>query len=226
MGSSRICVVLLLLALGWAGGCGAWHATAPPAGPAGSEGGIETPIQNPLLAPVADREFLWNQLVETVDGYFQIEREDRVKLVGEVLTEGQIDTYPAIASTLLEPWAPDSTPGYERLHATVQSIRRRASVRVVPTQGGYLIHLAVYKEKEELAQPEHATVGSAVRRYDESRQSPNGPLSTRAGRSPPSSDPMHTPATLGWIRLGRDISLEQRMLGELRARLFNPPGRG
>src|SRR4051794_13544809 len=49
------------------------------------------PVQNPLFIPAVDREFLWNQTVDAVDDYFRIEREDRVRLIGGVLTEGWID---------------------------------------------------------------------------------------------------------------------------------------
>ena len=34
-------------------------------------------IQNPLFLPPVDREFLWNQTVDSVDDYFRIEREER-----------------------------------------------------------------------------------------------------------------------------------------------------
>ena len=67
-----------------------------------------------------------SQAVDAVDDYFRIEREERVRLIGGVLTEGRIDTFPIIGSTIFEPWRKDSTPGYEKVHATLQSIRRRA----------------------------------------------------------------------------------------------------
>ena len=37
--------------------------------------------QNPMYVPLSDREFLWNQLVDTIDNYFRIQREERVRLV-------------------------------------------------------------------------------------------------------------------------------------------------
>ena len=58
--------------------------------------------QNPLYVPSSDREFLWNQFVDTIDDYFDIEREERVRLVGGVLTEGQIDTLPQPGATVLD----------------------------------------------------------------------------------------------------------------------------
>jgi hypothetical protein len=163
--------------------------------------------QNPMYVPLSDREFLWNQLVDTMDNYFRIEREERVRLVGGVLTEGQIETFPLPGATIFEPWRRDSSPGFERSYATLQSIRRRAIVHVRPqTDGGYLIDVAVYKELEDLSQPEHSIVS-----IDE--------LRTDGTLVRPDTKPQLGSATLGWIPVGRDMTLEQRILTELRGRL-------
>jgi hypothetical protein len=166
-------------------------------------------LQNPLFVQTADHELLWNQVVDTVDNYFKIQKEERVRLVGDVVLEGRIDTFPADGSTLLEPWRDDSTPGFEKLHATLQSVRRQANVRVIPAQGGYLIDVAVYKEVEDLEQPQHAAVGRARVRHGDSL----------APSQPDALDEL----TLGWIRLGRDVSLEQQILTEIRQRLAEVP---
>src|SRR5262245_29533494 len=163
-------------------------------------------IENPLFIPPVDRELLWNQTVDSVDDYFRIEREDRVRSIGGVLTEGRIDTFPTIGSTMLEPWRRDSTPGYEKFHATLQSIRRRATVRVIPVEGGYLLDVVVQKELEDLDKPEHATAGGATLRHD-------GTLVRQEGA------PGRYSVTLGWIPIGRDITLEQRILADVSARL-------
>jgi hypothetical protein len=163
-------------------------------------------IENPLFIAVADREFLWNQTVDAVDDYFRIEREDRVRLIGGVLTEGRIDTFPTIGSTLIEPWRVDSTPGYEKLHATLQSIRRRGTIRVIPAEGGYLLDVVVQKELEDLDKPESATAGGATLRHD-------GTLVRQQGA------PGRPSVTLGWIPIGRDMTLEQRILADISARL-------
>ena len=168
-------------------------------------GGVQM-AENPLFVPAMDREFLWNQTVDAVDDYFRIEREERVRLIAGVLTEGRIDTFPLSGSTILEPWRKDSTPGYEKIHATLQSIRRRATVRVIPTEGGYLLDVAVQKELEDLDKPEHATAGGATLRYDGSLVRQEG----AAGRFSVSQ---------GWIPIGRDASLEQRMLADISERL-------
>ncbi|HUE72215.1 MAG TPA: hypothetical protein VMP01_15130, partial [Pirellulaceae bacterium] len=74
-GSRALVVVVLTLA----SGCHIFSGGGPPA-----------PLENPFFVPAMDREFLWNQTVDAVDDYFRIEREDRVRLIGGVLTEGRI----------------------------------------------------------------------------------------------------------------------------------------
>ena len=159
-----------------------------------------------MFVPIADRELLWNQLVDELDDYFRIAREQRVQETGGVLTEGRIDTHPAIGATLLEPWRRDSTPGFERLEATLQSIRRRATARVIPREGGYFVEIQVLKELEDVSQPERSTAASPTQRYDGSLVRGETPIQTG-------------PQTLGWICIGRDASLEQQILAELAARL-------
>jgi hypothetical protein len=78
-----------------------------------------------------------------------------------------------------------------------------------------LIHVAVHKEKEELAQSEHALVGRAVRPHDGLAQLPDTEPGLGRGQA------MGNAATSGWVPLGRDYSLEQRILRQLRGRLFH-----
>ncbi len=184
-------------------GCG-WHAPMAFDGTAGAA--LGSMIENPIAVPVTDPEFVWNQIVDEIDNYFKIEREDRVRMVGNVLTEGRIDTFPVIGSTYLEPWRRDSTVGFEKLQSTLQTIRRRAQVRVIPTVGGYEIEVAVFKELEDLERPEQSTVGGSIGRHDTSLDRNLDRLTS--GRN-----------TLGWIPLCRDIALEQRILANLRGRL-------
>ena len=187
------------LAVAILGGCQTWQAT--PGLP-----GAPPPLQNPLLVPAVDREFLWSQLVDTVDDYFKIQREERVRQVGEVVLEGRIDTLPQDGATLLEPWRKDSTPGFEKLHSTLQTVRRRATVRVTPAENGYLVEVAVIKEQEDLLGSPPASAGQAAMRND-------GSVDHGAEQGGPGR-----PAAI-WIPLGRDVSLEQQMLAEIRARL-------
>jgi len=82
-------------------------------------------------------------------------------------------------------------------------------VRVTPTSGGYLIDVAVYKELEDLSGPQHATVGRARVRHE---------TTLERNQKEPGSDTY----TLGWIPLGRDVSLEQLILQEIRERTTGP----
>ena len=165
-------------------------------------------MPNPLTVPVSDLEFAWNQIVDMVDDYFEIASEQPVRKIGDILMEGRITSKPRSGATCTEFLMRDSTPGYERWHSTLQSIRRTAEVRVIPDSNGFRVYVEVYKELEDVSQPEYSTVTAATRRHD-------GSLVTdqRLGNQFGS-------VTLGWIPLGRDQSLEQEMLRNLHARTF------
>lgn len=189
----------LLLALAATGGC----AFGP---------GPGTVMQNPNYVAIPDGSYVYSQVVNVVDDYFTIEREEPVRQEGQVLTEGRIETVPETGSTLFEPWRGDSANSYERLESTLQSIQRRASVRVIPSSAGYLVDLAVYKELEDVQRPEHATSGAATLRNDSSLQRYTEPVGGQTLRR-------------GWIPMGRDSALEQRMLWQLQERIAHDQGR-
>jgi len=187
---------LILLA-----GCAGWHDHLAFFGD-----GPVAPVENPLFVPVADCQFVSSQVVDTLDNYFKTSLVDPVRIVDGALTEGRIETYPVTGATYLEPWRQDSSPGYERLHATLQTIRRKAIVQIIPSQGGVSLQVQVLKELEDVDRPDHATAGQNTQRTD--------------GNTPRLNPKDATgPVTLGWIPLGRDIALEQRILHELRGRL-------
>lgn len=163
-------------------------------------------LENPMWVPATDVDLVWDQVVDAIDDYFKIEREERLRLVGNVLTEGRLETFPLPGATFFEPWRRDSTPGFERWQSTLQSIRRRATARATPSRGGFEIEVIVSKELEDLFQPEQSTVGGATLRHDGSVV--RTPTNPRTGQ-----------VSLGWIPLGRDVALEQRILADLQARL-------
>lgn len=160
---------------------------------------------NPLPIPLEDREWIMDEISDELDNYFRIAREQRIRLVDSILTEGSIETHPRMGSTLLEPWHRDSQPGFEKLHATLQTVRRFAKVRVVPSQEEYWIDLKIYKELEDLPQPVGSTVGGRLSRFDNSIDQDEPYLPT--------------PPNAGWIPLGRDIALEQVILHNINARI-------
>jgi hypothetical protein len=167
-------------------------------------------VSNPLFISGGDREFVYNQVVDAIDDYFKIRSERRLKLVGGIVTPGRIDTFPVIGATLLEPWRSEFALDRETTHNTLQTVRRFAVVEILPDAGGYLISVNVLKELEDRNQPQVATLGRSATRFDGSLK-----------RTADVID--HEPATLGWMPLGRDTSLEQRILVDLQARLHNAP---
>ncbi|QDU74820.1 hypothetical protein Pan97_18360 [Bremerella volcania] len=164
------------------------------------------PVDNPHFVPIRDHELMWEQIVDAVDTHFKIRTEQRVRVVAGQLTEGRLETYPRIGSTMLEPWHTDSTRGYEKLESTLQTIRRRCIVRVMPEQGGYFIGVEVHKEMEDVTGPSNTQMALDGVRFD-------GTL-----RSQESTEELG-PQTDGWIPLCRDVLLEQRILQDILARL-------
>jgi hypothetical protein len=162
---------------------------------------------NPISIPAVDEHFAWDQIVDVVSEYFTVAREQQVRRSGEVWTEGIIETAPQDGATWLEPHRKDSVGSFNRWESTFQTIRRRAHVRVMPEAAGYLVEVVVEKELEDLPNPEKATAGGATFRND------NAPSSRRL------EEVSRTRLSPLWIQLGRDPLLEQRILGDIQARL-------
>jgi len=162
---------------------------------------------NPTFVPGGDSQSFWETLVDVVRNYFPIEREEPLRMIGNMPTEGKLTTAAQVSPTFFEPWRHDTGDDDGRLENTLQTIRRYAVVRVVPapTQGGYWVEFTVHKELEDNVRPDHATAGAATLRYD----------STLTGIvNPVTGDE----TTVGWIDKGRDTALEQAMIDHLLSR--------
>lgn len=189
-------------------GCG-YSAHLPTLGVFDSPVPPET-LPNPIYVNSHHRDFLWNQVVDSVDDHFRIKQERRVRQIGNILTDGQLDTFPGVGSTYLEPWRGDSASGYEKAHATLQTIRRQAVVTVAPDRHGYFIEVTVLKELEAVTSPEFASSGQLMPRHDNSlvtRRNIRGATRRTGG------------GNQGWIPLGRDFQLEQKILTDIHGRL-------
>ena len=152
-----------------------------------------------------DRNYIMDQVSDEIDNYFRIYREERIRIVDSLMTEGWIETHPRIGGTILEPWKKDSTRGFERLHATFQTVRRFAKVRVIPVGNSYQVDVKVFKELEDLPQPVGSAISGPIFRYDDA-------LDVDRTEIPVAQTP-------GWIPMGRDFSLEQEILSNLDSRL-------
>ena len=179
---------------------------------------------NSVVIPALDAEIVWQQMVDTMDDFFKIQSEQRVVFSGGIPAEGRIDTYPQTGATLLEPWRGDSVGFRERLESTLQSIRRSASMRLMPDPAGWRIETVVLKELENLPRPMRATAGGASFRNDDSLYRYGTPLPTLGQQVGDQPRPVANPTpNIGWIPLGRDPLLEKKMLGKVLGRLGIAP---
>ena len=96
-------------------------------------------VPNPLDLPAAQDAFVWSQVVDAVDDYFRIIRETPVQNGDGFILDGRLETAYRNGASCFEPWRKDSTRGFERLQATLQSIRRRAIVTLRP-EGAWVHH--------------------------------------------------------------------------------------
>ena len=166
-------------------------------------------LPNPLPLPPLDRWTVMNQVADEIDNYFRIYKEEDIRLVDNVISEGWIETHPRIGASILEPWRKDSTRGFERMHATLQTVRRFAKVRVIPAGNGYQLDVKVYKELEDLPEPQQSTVTGRALWHDSDLEPPG------LGEIKSTVDPKNK----GWIPMGRDFSLEQLILRNIQNRL-------
>ncbi|MCA9133992.1 MAG: hypothetical protein KDA45_12585, partial [Planctomycetales bacterium] len=150
---------------------------------------VEVPVANPAHVGAVDPDFLWRQIVDAVDDYFRIDTEQAVRRDNMNWLEGRLTTYPEVSATSLEPWRSDTARGFERLQSTFQTIRRKATVRVIPENAGYLIDVQILKEQEDVDQSQFATAGAATQRHD-------GTIVRNENQL------RQLPVTLGWYEIG------------------------
>lgn len=166
---------------------------------------------NPIFVEAYDYEFLWAVLVDVIDSHYEVAQEMPVRLYGNVLTEGRLDMKPKIGASLVELWHADSVGFCERFDCTLQTIRRRGMVRVVPEIGGYQIEVFVYKEIEDKKKPLKASASTVNLRFEDSADEYLSQIDVQA-------------SPVGWIMIGRDSIMEERLLLEIAYRLKHPSG--
>ena len=165
---------------------------------------------NPIFVENHDHEFLWSVLVDVIDNHFEIEYQLPIQLYGNVLTEGHIESKPKIGASLAEPWHADSVGFGERLDCTLQTIRRRVEVRVVPETGGYTIDIRVFKELEDNPHPLRSVANASNLRFQDNADEFANQIDV-------------DPSSAGWFIIERDAAMENLLLMEILYRLKNPP---
>lgn len=205
-------IAILVASTTGATGCQRFQAACQEAMPTLFNRPIEVPVANPTRVGPIDPEFLWFQVVDAVDDYFRIQNEQWVRRDNVQWLEGRLTTYPEVSGTSLEPWRRDPAGGFERLQSTFQTIRRTATVRVMPEESGYLIEVQVLKEQEDVDQAQASTAGSTAQRHD-------GTIVRNENQQ------RQLPVTLGWFEIGRDAQLENRIMSGILGRIADvePP---
>ena len=165
---------------------------------------------NPIFVEQYNHEFLWAIVADVIDSHFEIEREMPIRLYGDVLTEGHIETKPKIGASLGEFWHADSVGVAERFDCTLQTIRRRVEVHVVPETGGYTVDVRVFKELEDNPRPLRASANASNLRFRDSVDAFADKVDVN-------------PSSAGWFIIERDAALENQLLSEIIYRLKNPP---
>jgi hypothetical protein len=202
----RYAVGAALIAIGLSGCCGMGPESASSSGystmPAAPVQPAVAVHPNPVFLPIADPQCAWEEVVDTVDDYFRIEHEEPARMVGNQPIEGTLTTVAEVSPTIFEPWRHDTADPDQRLENTLQSMRRRAVVRVMPAPGGAWVDVAVFKDLENMVRPENATAGTATFRYDSSLTRVVNPVTD-------------VQFMKNWISQGRDALLEQDIIGDL-----------
>lgn len=155
------------------------------------------PAANPLYVATNNEDYLWERMVETLEDFqFPIAKEDR--------QQREISTEYKVGASLFEPWHADAVGFASRLEGTLQSVRRRVVVTMMPgeQQAGYVVNVVAYKEFEDMPGIAANSAGGAT--FLESAPLDRD-LNQLVGQSAPS----------GWMSAGRDYDLEQSIVGQL-----------
>jgi len=148
------------------------------------------PVQRrvPELTVSEDRyDALWEATAEVMREYFPILVSRR--------SEGVIISDYKVGGSLLELWDQDARQPYYRLEETLHVVRRRAVARLEKTDGEYVLHLQVSKERQAYRPPDAAFTSAydlfdltASERRDMLEEAPRGPAPVRPFRRSPAGD--------------------------------------
>lgn len=155
-------------------------------------------VDNPVFVPQGPLAYgaVFEKVLDILDDYFEIAYANRY--------DGRIETHPRTAPGLEQPWKPGSPDFYQRLEATLQSMRLRALVLIHPADdGGFFVQVTVLKELEDLPRPVRATAGAAAFRSDNT-----------VDRQFEVIDPIFLESN--WIPKGRDGCLEEVILQRIK----------
>jgi hypothetical protein len=157
---------------------------------------VENPVWVPSLGVYGAYGKVFENVLDIVDDYFEIAYSCR--------QDGWIVGFPRISPGFEQFWKPGTPDHYQRLEATLQTMRHRCEVHIQPAEdGGFFVQVTVYKELEDLERPTRATAGAAAFRSDPTVE-----------RQFEVIDP--TVIDTKWIPKGRNKELEQLILQRIK----------
>jgi hypothetical protein len=159
------------------------------------------PAENPLFVPQGVDEtaytMIFNRAYDVLNEYFDIAYAN--------WHAGQIQTVHFTSAGYLDAIRDRCYNNYELLESTLQTIQRRATIRIFPADsGGYYIEVIVEKYLEDLAQPLHGGGGIAVFHAE-------NPIERQYDVIEPGL------IARNWFLIGRDRPLESAILARLKA---------
>lgn len=127
--------------------------------------------------------------------FFQLDRRDR--------QAGIITTFPETTAGGFEFWRPQPTDPYYWWEASLHTIQRRVTVKLAAAEtNAYDVDVQVDRMRYRLEERQITNAGAALRLY-------GGEAPTYGGQSDRPSE------TARWIALGRDESMEQKLLATI-----------
>lgn len=142
----------------------------------------------------ADFEQLWQTGLEVLRRYnFRPDRQDR--------RAGVITTLPTTGAQWFEFWRPGIHGGFEAAEANLHTVRRQATVRILPAAEQGQLYVSVQVDVYRYAAPERqvTTASGALQIFGEKLPTAEGEMGSQAGAA-------------YWVSLGRDSRLEDELL--------------
>jgi hypothetical protein len=165
--------------------------------------GCERPIrpEGPTAVAVTneDVEPIWDAALSVLRKHeFQPERQDRAM--------GVIETLPTTSKQWFEFWRRDVAEKYDVAEASLQTIQRKATIRIIRGAGGPTLEVQVDVYRLEESESQVTSASSAIHAF-------SGALPNAEGRL--TRDPL---TRRNWVHLGRDTAMETRLLGSILSR--------
>jgi hypothetical protein len=156
------------------------------------------PVENPLYLPLGPNSYgmVFERVLSVIGDYAEIRYSNRY--------DGQVMTFGKVSPGLEQFWKPGSPDFYQRIEATFQTIRHRGEVLIQAAEdGGYFVHVTVYKDLEDIPRPLRSTAGAASFRSDNTVERQYEVIDASVLDS-------------NWIPLGRDVPMEQAILHKIK----------